>query len=368
MSLDLKWLLGLVLIGMSLMARADDPTTFPADGMIRIMQIPAYTFAFSDVTNCYIISNKAGETLIIDPLDSLQPVTDPQTGQAVHKILADAQTGEGTLIDAEKLEAYRVSKTNAYGEPTVVQDPGTGHDKYVYDQFRTTNTYGPQIMQLLKEHKLRLKLIVVTHGHLDHFGAITYLQEKTGARVLMHKSDLRALNGSKLDWQQQPPPVGYPKDSYRILGLRTPVDQPLADGDTITLGDMVFQVINTPGHSPGSICLRTRQGKQTILFSGDTLLHWGYLRDALGNQAFDEKGKPLTSDTGRTNFIDGSGDETALNNSIRDKLYVLPDSTIVYPGHYESTTIGEEKANGPQRPKPGANGEDVVRVPDDRRS
>lgn len=326
-----------------------DQTTFPNDGKIHCIEIVNYTFPFSELTNCYILSGKTGQAIVIDPADTLDPLG--ANGQSLKKILVDTTTGESKQVSSIELERFPVVKTNAYGEVTSVRDPQTQQEMYVYDQFRTTNTYGPRLLKYLKDNKLVLKYIVVTHGHLDHFAAITYLQERTGAQVIMHENDLRALNGRKLNAADGTRQTGYPKDSYRILGLRTKVDRTVKDGDLISLDGMVLQVIHTPGHSPGSICLRTRQKNETLLFSGDTLLHWAYLRDGMGNLIYDLNGRPLTANTGRTNFIDGTGDENALNNSIRDKLFTLPENTIVYPGHYESTTITDEKKYGPQRSK-----------------
>ncbi len=334
-----KWVLLLLLLAVGYVARTQTPQpdvktlAFPANGTIQCYPVTDYTLPFSDLTNCYILIGKTKQAIIIDPADELEPVVDKTTGRATKKLLMDKETGEAKLVTIEDLAKYTVLKTDFGGAPTVVKDLDTGREKFVYDQFRTTEIFGKKIYKYLTDNKIQVKLIVISHGHLDHFGALTYLQQKTGAKVLMHGSDLRGLNGAKLKAVDGVMPAGYPKDSYRIIGLSTKVDQVLKDGDIISLDGMVLQVMHTPGHSPGSISLHTRKGAQDILFSGDTLLHWYNLHDYNGDVLRDEQGNPVYADYGRTNFIDGSGDENLLFKSIRDKLFTLPDDTIVYPEH-----------------------------------
>jgi len=116
----------------------------------------------------------------------------------------------------------------------------------------------------------------------------------------------------------------YPKDTYTIEGGEPKVDRFLDDGDLISLDNnrLVFQVMSTPGHSPGSITLRTRWKGVQVLFDGDTLFY---------------------HTIGRTNFRDGTGDHALLLRTIREKFLTLPDDTVIYPGHYMATTVGEEK-------------------------
>lgn len=339
-----------LLVAMSRMAHADglatDPTNFPDTGTIRCVQVVDYTSPFSDRTNCYILAGEHGEAILIDPADQLEFIPQKQ-------LLANTETGESTLIDSEALGKYQVVTANAMGTPSKVRDAQTKAEFYVYDKFRPTGVGAEQLLQTLTKNKLTLKYIVISHGHLDHFGALTYLKEKTGAEVLMASDALRGVNGAKIAKENLGNIAGYPKDSYRIDGLTTKVDRIIKEGDLISLDGMVLQVIQTPGHSPDGICLRTRQNGKTILFSGDTLLHWGYKLDTRGNYARDEQGNYLTDDTGRTNFTDGSGDQELLYKMIREKLFLLPDDTAVFPGHNEPTTIGVEKKYSPARFAPG---------------
>jgi len=316
----------------------DDPTDFPVKATIEVLHIPDYTIPGTEdiLTNCYLIEGPTGQVILIDPADQLDMVTDK-------KLLVDKTTGISTVVATKDLTDYTV-----VGDHTV-KSSKTGQERLVYDQFRTTDVGTNMIMKALAAKHLTLKYIVVSHGHLDHFGALTSLKKKTGAQVLMYGEDLRGLDGAKLKAIAGKPLIGYPKDSYRIIGVHTPVDRLLYEGDLITLDGMTLQVISTPGHCPSCICLRTRQAGKTILFSGDTLLHWYNMLDGYGGKARDEQGNYITGDTGRTNFIDGSGDEDLLYRMIREKLLVLPDDTVVYPGHNEPTTIGEEKKYSPAR-------------------
>ncbi|MDR0434831.1 MAG: MBL fold metallo-hydrolase [Gracilibacteraceae bacterium] len=140
---------------------------------------------------------------------------------------------------------------------------------------------------------LRIGVILLTHGHHDHIGAAAAVREATGAAVCVHAAD-EPLLGAR--------------------GLKA--DRLLNDGDVVPVGRTALRVIHTPGHTPGGLCFYAAG----ILFSGDTLFH---------------------TDVGYTHFPGGSADDLA--RSIREKLYVLDEATVVLPGHEESTTIGEEK-------------------------
>jgi glyoxylase-like metal-dependent hydrolase (beta-lactamase superfamily II) len=149
--------------------------------------------------------------------------------------------------------------------------------------------------------------IVNTHGHWDHTADNTALVRATGAPLCAHSWDATRLANPTLATEDEPAlPVPPSK-----------ADRGLQDGSALSLGELEFQVIHTPGHTPGSICLYERTAG--VIFTGDTLYRTG---------------------VGRTNFP--GGDPNALNKSLR-RLAELPDNTRVYPGHGLSTTIGRER-------------------------
>jgi len=142
----------------------------------------------------------------------------------------------------------------------------------------------------------RVAAILCTHGHNDHINAAVALREATGAPVLLHPAD-------RLLWD-------------RIYPGRAP-DGQLHDGQLLTTGKVFLQVLHTPGHSPGGVCFHDAAGG--MVFSGDTLFRGG------------------PGATGRS-----FSDFPTIVESIRSRLLVLPDSTVVHTGHGDSTTIGAE--------------------------
>ncbi|MFA5309630.1 MAG: MBL fold metallo-hydrolase [Dehalococcoidales bacterium] len=155
-----------------------------------------------------------------------------------------------------------------------------------------------------------IKIIVLTHGHSDHIAALYEIQDQTGAEVAIHVEDADFLEGS-----------GSYSSQFGI-SYRTPhpPDRTLREGDEITVGNTTYQVIHTPGHTPGSICLLTA-GK---VFTGDTIFHRG-----IG-----------------TTMMPGSS-RPQLLHSIQTRLMTLPDDTAIYPGHGRETTIGTERRDNP---------------------
>jgi glyoxylase-like metal-dependent hydrolase (beta-lactamase superfamily II) len=168
------------------------------------------------------------------------------------------------------------------------------------------------VLQVLKKHGLKVKQIVLTHGHIDHVGGATPLKRLTGAPILMNPADQPILDSLSRDasW----------------LGIEPPeiveVDQALQDGDQIRTGDIKATVIYTPGHSEGSVCLYLEAHKKLI--AGDTL---------------------FMGSVGRTDFPGGSYEK--LMRSLRERVLALPDDTEVTPGHGPITYIGVERESNP---------------------
>jgi glyoxylase-like metal-dependent hydrolase (beta-lactamase superfamily II) len=167
-----------------------------------------------------------------------------------------------------------------------------------------------KIRRILDKYRLKPAFIINTHGHIDHIGC----DDKFGVPVYIHQQDASLLKDPKLnlsDFFMSP----YSTKS----NIKT-----LEDKEDIKLDEIELEVIHTPGHTPGGICLLMKKPEDKILFSGDTLFFHGI---------------------GRTDFP--AADEGALIKSIKDKLLTLADDTVVYPGHGPASTIGEEKSNNP---------------------
>ena len=188
--------------------------------------------------------------------------------------------------------------TNCY----IIHD---GHDCLVVDP----GDKGPFILGKVSELGAKVSGIVLTHGHFDHTGAAGYLQEETGAKVMIGEGDAGLL--ANPGWMR--PFMGSGSAPVRDIAL-------LRNGDTVKCGTTEFTVTLTPGHSPGSLCLYT----PGHLFSGDLIFREG---------------------VGRTDLP--GGDPAELAESVCHMLSALPDGTKVYPGHGESTTVAHEKTAGP---------------------
>jgi hydroxyacylglutathione hydrolase len=168
----------------------------------------------------------------------------------------------------------------------------------------------PLILDRVKELGLAIKYIVNTHGHIDHIAANRPVKEGTGAQLAIHQDDA--------EW------LVTDQGAYaRMLGVSSPgpaADVLLEEGDEIAFGNERLQVIHTPGHSLGGISL-VGDG---VVFCGDTLFSMG---------------------VGRVDLPGGSWE--TLMNTIKTRLFTMPDDTVVYTGHGPETTIGREKELNP---------------------
>jgi hydroxyacylglutathione hydrolase len=151
-----------------------------------------------------------------------------------------------------------------------------------------------RIAEQLSRNKLRIRYILITHGHFDHTGGADELRRITGAPVLIHALDS--------------PSLGFEADGH------------LTDGQLLHVGTYELSVIHTPGHSPGGMCFQA----PGVVFTGDTL---------------------FAGSVGRTDFPGGSHEQ--LIQAVRTKIFPLGDDIRVYPGHGPATTIGRERRYNP---------------------
>ncbi len=156
--------------------------------------------------------------------------------------------------------------------------------------------------------------VVLTHGHFDHLGAVREILAAAGGRLAVHAADATWITSS----------VANGGAMFGFEDTAPPADRELREGDIVVAGSLELEVVHTPGHTPGSICLLG----QDHLFSGDTL---------------------FAGSVGRTDFP--RGDEKALLASIGSKLAPLPDKVAVHPGHGPDTTIGRERRVNPFFPR-----------------
>lgn len=167
-----------------------------------------------------------------------------------------------------------------------------------------------RIDKKINELGLNPKIIILTHAHGDHIGAVDELVEKYNIPVYIHEDDVQTLNDSKSNFSK----VMFGKN------LSINPDVKLKDGDKIQMSDLEFDIIHTPGHTKGGICIKV----DNIMMTGDTLFN---------------------KSIGRTDLPGGSFDE--IINSIQEIIFKYDDDIILYPGHNSPTTIKSEKLGNP---------------------
>jgi len=167
-----------------------------------------------------------------------------------------------------------------------------------------------EILRQLAGKGWSLDKILLTHGHFDHVGAVRALKEKTGANVYIHPDDADLMRGAGR--------------TGMMFGLRVPAPPPpdvlVREGDSVSLGDVAFRVLHTPGHTPGHVTYLSGD----LAFVGDLI---------------------FAGSIGRTDLPGGSLDE--LLRAVREKIFTLPGDTVLFPGHGPATTVGEEKRGNP---------------------
>jgi len=168
------------------------------------------------------------------------------------------------------------------------------------------------VLALIAKHNLQVKQIVITHAHIDHVGGAMKLRAATGAPILLNQNDYELLK--MLDVQAAW--IGMPSPE------KVDIDQSIGQADTVKAGSLVANVLHTPGHTEGSVCLYFPAEQKLI--AGDTL---------------------FAGSIGRTDLPGGSFEK--ILRSLHQKVLELPDETVVVPGHGPLTTIAEERESNP---------------------
>lgn len=203
------------------------------------------------------------------------------------------------ILKRIKIDIPAVGGTNCYivqdeeTKETMVIDPGGDVDK---------------IVEMLNTIHAKVKYILLTHCHGDHIAGVNELKQRVGGKILIHRLDEEGLRDPNVNLAE-----------YVGLGrVIVQADARLDDGDLIHVGNLEFKILHTPGHTKGGISIYSEEEK--LLFSGDTLFRGSWGRTDLPTSSFED-----------------------IIKSITEKLMVLPEDTIVYPGHGKSTMIKEEE-------------------------
>ena len=208
----------------------------------------------------------------------------------------------GMKIHSLILGAYQ---TNCY----VLRNSETTTDCLIIDP----GLQADELLDFLHRHELNPAAVVLTHGHIDHMAGVAALrQDYPDMKVYIHKLDAEMLIEPRYNLSAL---VG-------VMFKTKPADMLIQDESTVEEAGIKLDVLQTPGHTPGGICLYSKD--EGIVFTNDTL---------------------FADSIGRSDFPGGS--MTQLLSSIKDRLFTLPDDTKVYPGHGPETTIAHEKAHNP---------------------
>jgi glyoxylase-like metal-dependent hydrolase (beta-lactamase superfamily II) len=201
---------------------------------------------------------------------------------------------ERLILGAYETNCY-VLRSRAAKDCLVI-DPGTGAGR---------------LLDFLEGGELNPVAVILTHGHIDHIGGVSELRDNyPDIKVYIHKLDARMLEDMHSNLSAM---MG---ETFSTKAA----DFTLEDGSVVEQAGIRLEVLHTPGHTPGGICLYSKN--DGVVFTDDTL---------------------FADSVGRTDFPGGSMEK--LLKSVRGKLFMLPDDTVVYPGHGPSTTIAQEKAH-----------------------
>lgn len=201
---------------------------------------------------------------------------------------------------------FEALEVGIYGANCYIVGSEETHEAAIIDPGAEFN----KIDNKLSELGLTAKLIILTHYHGDHIGAVEDFINKYKTKVYIHKEDAEALNNSSMNLSK----TMFGKD----ISIKADVE--LEDKDEISLGELKFEIIHTPGHTKGGICIKVGN----IMLTGDTLFN---------------------NSIGRTDFAGGSFEE--IIKSIKEKIFKFDDDTIIYPGHMSPSTIKNEKQFNP---------------------
>lgn len=202
---------------------------------------------------------------------------------------------------------------NPFGENLYILWDEASHEAVVVDPGMMRDEERDMVTKFIGEHNLNVKHVLLTHLHLDHVTSARWLADQTGADVCGCALD--APLGREL-------PEQVAQFHLKVVCEPLTLDRNLAEGDTIPLGDEVIQVLHVPGHSPGGLAFYLPESG--LLISGDTIFN---------------------GSVGRTDLM--GGDMAQLLNSIREKIFTLPDETVIASGHGPTTTVADEKRFNP---------------------
>ncbi|HHW56371.1 MAG TPA: MBL fold metallo-hydrolase [Clostridia bacterium] len=198
-----------------------------------------------------------------------------------------------------KIQRYIVG---LYGANCYIVSDEESNEAIIIDLGEATD----EIENYIDNNNLKVKYILLTHGHFDHIAGVEELRKLTQTKVAISKEDAPMLLNPALNLSEM---------VYKKV-VCSPADILLKDGDTLTFGKHSVEVIHTPGHTKGGVCFKIDK----VCFTGDTLF-----RGSIGRYDFP------------------GGDFSTLMDSIKNKLLVLKDDITIYPGHGDSSTIGKEK-------------------------